>query len=220
MESAICSRVPAGTRLIETFRYDPESGFHDLNRHLRRLEHSAKALGFVADRIGIERQLLDFSATEAQRCRLTLGAEGDMQFAAVPLGPEVTRWRVGIAQERLRSDDWRLQHKTTQREIYDRVRAAMPAGVDELLFLNEREEVCEGTITNVFVTLQSGIRVTPPLNSGCLPGVLRQRLLYEGRVREQVVTLRDLQHAHDITVGNSLRGEINVDYQGPRGPRI
>ena len=33
---------------------------------------------------------------------------------------------------------------------YDAARAALPAGVDEVVFLNERGEVCEGTITNVF----------------------------------------------------------------------
>ncbi|GAA6179419.1 aminotransferase class IV family protein [Shimia sp. NS0008-38b] len=214
MESAVCDAVPAGTRLIETFRYDPESGFRDLNRHLSRLERSASALDFVLDRRGLERRLERFSAPNAQRCRVTVGAVGDVDFAAVPLGLITGPWRLAIAQERLRSDDWRLQHKTTQREIYDRARACLPEDVDELLFLNERDEVCEGTITSVFVTLHRGGRVTPPLSSGCLPGVLRQRLLEQGLVREQVVTLQDLRDAQHIAVGNSLRGEIAAEYLG------
>ncbi|WP_321831022.1 aminotransferase class IV family protein [Thalassovita sp.] len=205
-------------RLIETFRYVPGQGMHDLSRHLRRLERSARALGFVVDRKGIERQLTSYAADETMRCRLTVGMVGDIEFEAQPLAPLRRPWRVAIADQRIRSDDWRLQHKTTQRELYDQVRSNLPEGVDELLFLNERDEICEGTITNVFVRLHRGGEVTPPLSSGCLPGVLRQRLLDKGRVKEQIVTLKDLRHAQSVTVGNSLRGEIAVEYLGPMGP--
>jgi 4-amino-4-deoxychorismate lyase len=219
VEGTVCT-VPAGTRLIETFRYEPELGFHDLGRHLRRLERSAVALGFVVDRKGLERRLLTFEAKETLRCRLSLGEVGDVEFSSAPLAPRTRPWRVAIAEDRLASDDWRLRFKTTQREVYDRARTNLPEHVDEVLFLNERDEVCEGTITNVFVRLHRGEHVTPPLSSGCLPGVLRQRLLDKGRVREQVVTLRDLRHAQSISVGNSLRGMISIEYLGPRGPLV
>src|SRR3546814_9833273 len=44
---------------------------------------------------------------------------------------------------------------------------------DEVLLLNERGEVCEGTITNLFVEAETGQFLTPALSSGLLPGVLR-----------------------------------------------
>ena len=87
----------------------------------------------------------------------------------------------------------------------------MPEGVDELLFLNERDEVCEGTITNVFVHGADGAHVTPPLSCGLLPGVLRQSELGRGHVTEAVVTVGDLRRARGISVGNSLRGMIVAD---------
>ena len=123
-------------RLIETFRYVPGQGMHDLSRHLRRLERSARALGFVVDRKGIERQLLSYAAEETMRCRLTVGMVGDIEFEAQRLVPLRRPWRVAIADQRVRSDDWRQQHKTTQRELYDQVRSNLPEGVDELLFLS------------------------------------------------------------------------------------
>ena len=208
MESPFREPVPDGTRLIETFRFEPESGFHDLPRHLQRLERSAASFGYPFDREGIIAELAEFNADQPMRCRLTLGADGGRDFTSAPLGATAARWIVAIAGTRLQSDDAWLVHKTTQRAVYDRARADLPDEVDEWLFLNERDELCEGTITNVFVTLKNGERVTPPLGSGCLPGVLRQRLLEQGDVREQVVTLQDLQRAQSITVGNSLRGEI------------
>ena len=81
----------------------------------------------------------------------------------------------------------------------------MPAGIDEVLFLNERGEVCDGTITSVFVA-RGGALVTPPLRCGLLPGVLREEMLAEGLCREAVLGREDL--AEGLMVGNSLRGLI------------
>lgn len=218
MESPLRKPVEPDFRLIETFRIDPETGAHDLSRHLRRLERSARAFQIPFDRRGTEEEVQKIDTSTALRTRLTLDAEGQIQITTAPLGATPSRWTVQIAKERLQSGDIWLQHKTTRRALYDQARANLPQGVDELLFLNERDEVCEGTITNLFVKLPNEPAVTPPLSSGCLPGVLRQRLLDEGQVIERTVTLSDLGHAQWITVGNSLRGQINVDYHRPRGP--
>lgn len=57
----------------------------------------------------------------------------------------------------------------------DNVRAlalAHAKGAGEALFANTRDELCEGTGTNVFVVVAGGVK-TPPLSSGCLAGVTR-----------------------------------------------
>ena len=59
---------------------------------------------------------------------------------------------------------------------------------DEVILLNERGEVCEGTITNIFVDFGDGALVTPALACGLLPGVLRGELLDAGRAREAVLS--------------------------------
>ena len=51
--------------------------------------------------------------------------------------------------------------------------AARRAGADEALFPNTRDQLCEATWANVFVYLQGRV-LTPPLESGCLPGVTRE----------------------------------------------
>jgi branched-chain amino acid aminotransferase len=52
------------------------------------------------------------------------------------------------------------------------LRLAREAGADEALFANTRDELCEGTWSNVFVRID-GTWHTPPLSSGCLPGITR-----------------------------------------------
>ena len=85
---------------------------------------------------------------------------------------------------------------------HDGVRATLPDAVDEALFLNERDEVCEGTITNLFFDRGQGLR-TPPLGCGLLPGVLRAEL----SCPEEVLLAKDLGLVQ-LWVGNALRGLI------------
>ncbi|MDC0738172.1 aminotransferase class IV family protein [Cognatishimia sp. SS12] len=206
MESALRGQVPSDTQLIETFGWDPTRGFRNLDLHLARMAHSAKALDFAYDEARALYEI-DVSGDAPLRCRLTLGDEG-FGFTSAPLTAVTGPWHIAIADMRLASADPWLAHKSTQRALYDAARSALPKGVDELLFLNERDELCEGTITNLFLTRADGQMVTPPLSSGLLPGVLRQRLIHEGRVQEQVLGREDLHSAREIHVGNSLRGLI------------
>ncbi|MCT4556766.1 MAG: aminotransferase class IV family protein [Pelagimonas sp.] len=204
-------------RLIETFGFYPGQGLPRLDLHLRRMDRSARALGVPFDRHGAKAMLQEIDGPTAMRCRFTVDALGQTELTTAPL-PPAKPWRVAIADQRLNSADPWLAHKTTRREIYDTARANLPDGVDELIFLNERDEVCEGTITNIFVWTFAGPRVTPPLSCGLLPGVLRESLLNKGQYREATLTLKDLRRARSICMGNSLRGLMSCEYVGPTGP--
>jgi 4-amino-4-deoxychorismate lyase len=100
-----------------------------------------------------------------------------------------------------------LAHKTSRRDLYDRAREERAEGIDEAILLNERGEVCEGTITNIFVTCVDGQIITPPLSCGLLPGIQREIALEKGAI-EAVVTQDMLSEAKAIHMGNSLRGMI------------
>jgi 4-amino-4-deoxychorismate lyase len=120
------------------------------------------------------------------------------------------RWRVRIAEPRLRANDPWLAVKSTQRGLYDQMRATLPDGVDEWLFLNERDELAEGTITTVFVQMPDGRKLTPARACGVLPGVLRAQMLGQGW-REAILSRADLSAAQAVYMGNALRGLIAVD---------
>lgn len=209
MESTIRPSVPSGTKLIETFRWEPDTGFLNLDRHLARMERSAEALGFDYEDLWAL-YVIQARGDIPLRCRLTLGEEG-FDFTSAPLGGNASEWRIAVSDVRLSSNDLWLKHKTTQRQLYDEARATLPDGVDELIFLNERDEVCEGTITNVFAQLDDGSHVTPPLSAGVLPGIQREISLEQG-YSERVLTLDMLRNAREIHVGNSLRGLIPVKF--------
>ncbi|WIY23486.1 aminotransferase class IV family protein [Parasedimentitalea psychrophila] len=206
MENQICPPDDPDFRLIETFGYCPDQGIARAALHVQRLQASAAALGFDFDRRAVVQQMQGLTSDVRLRCRLTLGRAGDLQLTTAPMPAKLERMRFVIAATRLHSDDALLRHKTTRREIFDRARAALPRGIDEAAFLNERDEVCEGTITNIVITTHDGDQLTPPLTSGCLPGVYRQSQLNMGGLREAVLTLADLKQAHSIYLVNALRG--------------
>ena len=216
-EGALRHRLGPTDCLIETFRYEPDRGFLRLDRHLHRLERSAAILGFRFDHTAINLVLSELLRDrDALRVRLTLDRAGNPEAttqALIPLAKD-TIWTLRLAATRLPSHDTLLGHKTTRRTLYESARAEFAQGeAQEVLLSNERNELCEGTITNFFVDRGNGIFATPPLASGLLPGVLRSELLETGRAVEQVLTPSDLQEGR-IYVGNSLRGLIAARLAG------
>lgn len=194
MESALREGGAApGLKLIETVLWDG-SRAPRWALHAARLQRSVGMLGWDCP------DLAPQGPDHPARLRLTLDREGRVEWQTAPLPPAKAEWRVGLAAARLASGDPWLRLKTTRREVYDTARAALPEGLDELLFLNERGEVCDGTITSVFFDRGQGMR-TPPLACGVLPGVLRAEL----GCPEEVLRAEDLPHVR-LWVGNALRG--------------
>src|SRR5690606_4562689 len=142
--------------------------------------------------------------TAPMRVRLTLADTG-LDLSAVPLPPSPAQFRFIIADERLDPASIWLAHKTTNRGFYDQPRQAAHdlLGVDEVVFLNQRGELTEGSFTNLFVELH-GALFTPPLTSGLLPGTLRAQLIAEGKAAERMMTLADLESAEAVYLGNSV----------------
>lgn len=188
-----------GLRLIETMLWDG-AGVPRWPLHLARLRRSAAALGWACP------ELAPSGPDHPARLRLTLDREGGVEWTMGDLPPAKAEWRVGLAGERLSSADPWLRVKSTRREVYDRARAALPDGLDEAIFLNERGEVCDGSITTVFFDRGQGMR-TPPLACGLLPGVLRAELACP----EEVLLAEDLPRVR-LWVGNALRGLIPAHF--------
>jgi len=218
VESPLHELAPADLRVIETLRYDPgtesDGGFCRLRRHLARAERTCARLHIVFDRRACAAALqaaVSPGPGGTLRCRLTLDRAGRPEVTVARLEASPTPWRVRVSAIRLASGDPWLAVKTTKRQLYDDARAGLPSGVDEVIFLNEADAVCEGTITNVFAKLD-GRLVTPPLRCGLLPGVLREEMLERGEAVERPLRLEELQRAVALFVGNSLRGLIPAQF--------
>lgn len=200
-------------RLLETLLWRPRSGFFLLDRHLARLDRSARHFGFAVDVERVERRLRERAegfAPERIKVRLLAARDGLLEIEASPAPcPGRRPLRVALDAEPVRSDDPFLRHKTTERAVYEQALARRP-GLDDVVLWNERGELTESTRANLVLEL-GGEWMTPALESGLLPGTYREALVERGRLREAVLPVTAFEDAERALLINSVRGWMRVE---------
>ncbi len=200
--------------LLETMRWSPLTGCRRLSLHLARLCDSASYFFFPFDRalvLSLLGKATNGLSPVDHRIRVLLDPQGGVRVEAAPFPPSRPRraWKAAIAPGPVERTDPFLFHKTTRRNVYESARSSFP-GHDDVLLWNREGEATESTVANLVVKLE-GEWITPPLDSGLLPGVFRAALLARGRVREETITLEELRCAEKVFLVNSLRGFIPVE---------
>jgi para-aminobenzoate synthetase/4-amino-4-deoxychorismate lyase len=209
LKASFLTRAHHYFQLIETVLWENE--YYLLSLHLDRLESSARYFSFIFDRAGIRLQLLEFAQSlslgQRYRVRLLLDSTGKLLITSSPVANVLQTVRIRLSPHRTSSSHVFLRHKTTQRHLYDQQYAEAKAeGFDEVIFLNERGEVTEGAISNFFIE-RSGKLLTPPLNCGVLPGIMRRHLLETNPTAEEcVLNLEELKAAESVFLCNSVLG--------------
>lgn len=207
-------------QLIETIGYMPGEGLLLLPEHMERLQNSARYFNFSfnPERLIADLKLLTEQAATPLRIRVLLNESGTTTITPVeisrPLPNDV--WNITVAKTPMHSENPFLYHKTTHRAFYDDARFAAQKErrsktVHEVIFINERGEITEGSFTNLFIDDGTGILKTPPVSAGLLPGTLRASLIKADKACEATLTLPDLETAEKIYVGNSVRGLIRAN---------
>src|SRR5215831_17577715 len=196
LKAQFLTKPDAPFELIETLRYERAKGFHLLERHLARLQSSAHHFGYPFSR--------------------------EKVMAALELPTRDTVWRFVISDQRVDEKDPFFYHKTTRRQFFDREmeRQKAQTSCDEVVFLNKKGELTEGTRTNLFIEID-GRLFTPALTCGLLPGTLRDELLDLPRAAasEAVLVPQDLLDADRIYLGNSVRGLVRAELMQPARER-
>ncbi len=187
--------------LLETMRSEP-GGIRLLDRHLARLVRSADYFDIPLDP-GAVREALD-TIGEPGRVRLTVDRTGAVGFTISAVPPPLSKPRVVVDDMPVSRSDPFLHHKTTNRTVYERAIARHP-DADDVILINEEGRLTETTIANLVVEID-GVWYTPPLDDGCLAGVMRAELIDTGEVEERSLTEGDLARATGIARVNSLRG--------------
>ena len=219
LKAQFLTDVDAPFELIETMRWERGQDFYLLERHLARLQSSAVHFGYPFDRDKVLAALEAEVATlegDVYLVRLLLAEDGTLTVSStgIELPVKGTVWRFAISDQRADEKDPLFFHKTTRRQFYDREmeRQKMLTGCDEVVFLNKKGELTEGTRTSLFIELD-GRLFTPALTCGLLPGTLREELidLPRAAASQAVLTLADLARAERIYLGNSVRGLVRAE---------
>jgi len=186
--------------LLETMRYSPGEGIPLLERHIARLTASAGYWAIPFDPFVIGDALSAVEGPGPLRVRLILTPAGGVEIGIEPLVPWEEPVGLQVWEERVDQSDPRWTHKLADRTRY-------PSGDDgiEVVMVNLDGEITETNISNLMLRFDHQW-LTPPVASGCLPGVQRGQALAVGLVTETVLTLEDLTRADEIAVTNAVRG--------------
>jgi len=197
-----------GFDLIETMRFEPMAGILRLEDHLERMKCSAASFGFEFDRHELRNRLHAsvFHLDRLSKIRLMVSRHGAQAVEIWPL-KDVTEWRVGVVPLPVDAGDFRLRHKMSDRAFYDEARISRP-DCDEVVFVGSDGLLTEGSITAIFVE-RDGKLLTPRLETGLLPSILRRELLASGKAEEADLRIEDLSDG--FLVGNSVRGLIRAN---------
>lgn len=219
-KSKFLTRFSSTLKLIETLKWSPQQGFLLWHQHLQRLQRSAQYFHWSLDRSAVEQALYlalkRCSGRQAQRVRLLLAADGQVEITVTPLAPASSQPRpvVKLAQHRVDASNIFLYHKTTNRQLYhDYTERARRQNLSDYIFTNEQGLVTEGAISNIFI-VKKNKWLTPPVSDGCLPGVMRQHIIRQKQAVEMSLSIDDLKTADQLFLTNGVRGLVAVGLVG------
>lgn len=199
--------------LIETMLLD-NGKIRYLDQHLRRLKMSAQYFVIPCVIVTIKKELLRYAKllTGKIRLRLLLKSSGEIVLEHQPLiAAKAIMPVITVSAFKTQSNDHFLHHKTTHRQLYDEEHKKYAGkGYFDVIFTNEKNEITEGAISNIFVQIK-GLYYTPPLNCGLLNGIGRNVLMKKLKAQEKILYLKDLKRADKIILTNSVRGATEVD---------
>lgn len=188
-----------------------------LDRHLARLAHAAPRLGLKVPasqeiREGVQ-AVTAACGGHFQRLRITL--TDSLVISSVtaepwtgPMTAVVAPW---VRNERSPLAGLKCTSYADNVLAY---RWAQKKKADEALLFDSTGRLCEGTLSNVFVVLDGEV-LTPSLDTGCLPGIVRalvlEHLEHEHRPAHETAIDHDtLARADEVFLTNSVRGVVPV----------
>ena len=167
--------------LLETLRWDPNEGYSLHAAHLARIRESADYFGRPCPVDALEAALHAAVAarTSPAKVRLLLSADGRSRCEVAELVPAGIPVRLELANAPVSARDVFLFHKTTNRQLFERMRASHPKAGSVLLW-NEAGEITEALEANVVLDMD-GVLVTPPVRCGLLQERSGQRFSHAAR---------------------------------------
>lgn len=182
------------------------------DQHITRLKQAAIDFNYPleeSDIHAIKTSILKQYPKGEYKVRLLLAKDGSISVELAEINELQAPVVCYLAHHPVSSKHLFSRYKTTHRAHYDALMIKKSDNFSTLLY-NEKGEVTEFTIGNIVIE-KEGKLYTPPLLSGCLPGVYRNMLVDIKRVEEKILTINDVTSADAIFLTNSVRGMIEVN---------
>ncbi len=219
-QARISPLVPGFTTGVGVFEtmVDRGRGPVALTRHWARLCNGCRVLGLSPPDVHVMsralREVSQANGMVAARLRFTIASTGAAAQVCIAAAEPLSVWP---DCEHVLVVPWtRNEHGAlagvkccSYGENVMARREAARLGAGEAIFANTAGDLCEGAASNVFV-IRAGEVLTPPLCSGCLPGVTRELVIETCRahgvpVRECVISMSEFLLADEAFLTSSTR---------------
>jgi para-aminobenzoate synthetase/4-amino-4-deoxychorismate lyase len=201
--------------LIETMLVDNGKIFL-FEQHLERLKKAAHYFLFIYNekniRKIIDKKLQEHISKSKFKLRLTLNKWGKVSIKTTSIMRLSKPVKVALSDRRVNGENTFQYFKTTNRGLYnEEFEEYRPKGFFDVIFLNEKEEITEGSITNILLK-KNNLWVTPHISCGILPGIYREYFINtHTEIQETMLTLNDLLTAEELILVNSVRKEVKIN---------
>lgn len=186
-----------------------------LNEHLDRMAQTADYFLFGFKRNKAESYIKNIVSKingDSYRLRIQLDKSANLSHSLSILPQLSDDIKIIISQSKIYSHNKFQYFKTTNRLLYDKEHKKFSAkNFFDVIYFNEKGELAEGSITNIFI-YKNELIYTPPLSTGILSGIYRSYILKNNfAIKERKLYLNDLLDADKIVLTNSVRGEVTVN---------
>lgn len=193
-----------GEGIFETIK-TVENVPYALDRHLNRAQVSAKSLGIQIPIIENVKQAVDtlFEAVShpSGLLRISFSKQSNWLAVHLPYANSEKALNLRIHPQRLVGD---LHKKFPYESRLEIMNQSKIGGFDDGLVVNPKGHICEGSVTNLIVQIKNQW-LTPPVNDGLLPGIMRELLVAKEIVRVQSIPLSQLPEITSGFLLSSLR---------------
>lgn len=190
--------------------------------HFDRLKRGLNLLGIPSSKIllaKIEEEIIQATAktkpAEFTRIKLTVNNNASYHIEASQLDPGLRNSEKGLVIDiypggRKIIDDFSNLKSTNYSLFINAAKWAKDNGLDDCLLLNSKGNICESSISNVFIVKEKQV-FTPSLPEGCIEGVMRKWLISclktKGHlVKQTAISPNELETADEIFLTNAIRG--------------
>jgi len=201
--------------LFETMRVE-NGKIVFLEEHIERLRLAAEFFLFNFKdkkiRKSLDDKILELDSGGKYKIKLILNKWGSVNIETSNLSLIPDNIKIITSKKRINTQNKFQYFKTANRKLYDDEYQKYSArGFFDVIFLNEKDEMTEGSITNIFIR-KGNSWLTPPLTSGILDGIYRSYFLRKmNNAAEKVISVDDLLRADEVKLVNSVRKEVLVN---------
>ena len=181
-----------------------------LEEHIKRLQESSRYFDypFNAEKANYQVEALcqSLDLNTDYRLKMSLAKDGELKFEH----SQLTNLSDDFCQARLVEQRHPLDSPYTF--FKTSYRPHLSIELHEQIYYNHEGQLLETSIGNIVLKIEDQL-YTPPVHLGLLNGIYRQSLIAENKLKEKVLTVKDLKQAQAIYGCNAMRGlyELKVE---------